>query len=164
MSTQVNDIPAAWEGFVQGDWAESVNVRNFIQKNYTPYEGGDEFLAGATQATNTLWADVMEGIKEENRTHAPVDFDTDLPSTINSHDAGYIRKDLEIIVGLQTEKPLKRAIILTVVSAWSKLLVKFTARSLIRWSIKYSLNIARLTMLVFSTYTRPLSVRVVSLA
>ncbi|AMO57251.1 formate acetyltransferase [Endozoicomonas montiporae CL-33] len=110
MSTQVNEIPQ-WEGFAQGDWANSVNVRDFIQKNYTPYEGGDDFLAGATKATDTLWADVMEGIKQENRTHAPVDFDTDLPSTITSHDAGYIRKDLETIVGLQTEKPLKRAII-----------------------------------------------------
>ena len=111
MSTQVNDIPAAWEGFAQGDWVNNVNVRDFIQKNYTPYEGGDEFLAGATKATETLWADVLEGIKQENRTHAPVDFDTDLPSTINSHDAGYIRQDLETIVGLQTDKPLKRAII-----------------------------------------------------
>ena len=111
MSTQVNEIPTAWEGFVQGDWANSVNVRDFIQKNYTPYEGGDDFLVGSTKATDTLWADVMEGIKQENRTHAPVDFDTDLPSTITSHDAGYIRKDLETIVGLQTDKPLKRAII-----------------------------------------------------
>ena len=111
MSTQATELPAAWEGFVQGEWASSVNVRDFIQKNYTPYEGDDTFLAGSTEATDKLWADVMEGIKEENRTHAPVDFDTDLPSTITSHDAGYINKDLETVVGLQTEKPLKRAII-----------------------------------------------------
>ncbi|MBP9568867.1 MAG: formate C-acetyltransferase, partial [Aeromonadaceae bacterium] len=79
--------------------------------NYTPYEGDESFLAGATEATTTLWNKVMEGIKEENRTHAPVDFDTDLASTITSHGAGYIEHDLEKIVGLQTDKPLKRAII-----------------------------------------------------
>ncbi|MDG6881430.1 Formate acetyltransferase 1 [Phocoenobacter uteri] len=101
----------AWQGFAAGEWQESVNVRDFIQKNYTPYEGDESFLAGATEATNILWAKVMEGIKEENRTHEPLDFDTDLPSTITSHAAGYIDKDLEQIVGLQTDKPLKRAII-----------------------------------------------------
>ncbi|MFB0953815.1 MAG: formate C-acetyltransferase, partial [Aeromonadaceae bacterium] len=73
--------------------------------------GDESFLAGATEATTTLWTKVMEGIKEENRTHAPVDFDTDVASTITSHDAGYIEHGLEKIVGLQTDKPLKRAII-----------------------------------------------------
>lgn len=101
----------AWKGFVEGDWQKETNVRDFIQKNYTPYEGDESFLAGATAATTTLWNDVMEGIKVENSTHAPVDFDTDKASTITSHDAGYINKDLEKIVGLQTEKPLKRGII-----------------------------------------------------
>ncbi len=101
----------AWEGFVPGAWQTEVNTRDFIQKNYTPYEGDESFLAGATEATTTLWNKVMEGIKEDNRTHAPVDFDTDLASTITSHDAGYIEHDLEKIVGLQTDKPLKRAII-----------------------------------------------------
>jgi len=101
----------AWEGFTSGDWQKEVNVRDFIQTNYTPYEGDESFLAGATDATTKLWEKVMEGIKEENRTHAPIDFDTDLPSTITSHDAGYIEQDLEKIVGLQTDAPLKRAII-----------------------------------------------------
>ncbi|BDU37739.1 Formate acetyltransferase 1 [Vibrio nigripulchritudo MADA3029] len=101
----------AWEGFAQGDWQNEVNVRDFIQKNYTPYEGDESFLVSeGTEATNTLWAKVMEGIKQENATHAPVDFDTSVISTITSHDAGYINKDLETIVGLQTEAPLKRAI------------------------------------------------------
>ena len=63
----------AWEGFVPGVWQTEVNTRDFIQKNYTPYEGDESFLAGATDATSTLWNKVMEGIKEENRTHAPVD-------------------------------------------------------------------------------------------
>ncbi|MFB0975946.1 MAG: pyruvate formate lyase family protein, partial [Tolumonas sp.] len=95
----------AWEGFAPGAWQSEVNTRDFIQKNYSPYEGDESFLAGESDATAKLWGQVMEGIKEENRTHAPVDFDTDLPSTITSHDAGYINKDLEKIVGLQTEKP-----------------------------------------------------------
>lgn len=110
MTAHANELPQ-WAGFELGDWAGNINVRDFIQKNYTPYEGDDSFLAGSTEATDKLWADVMEGIKEENRTHAPIDFDTDLPSTITSHDAGYINRELETVVGLQTEKPLKRAII-----------------------------------------------------
>ncbi|MGF1690317.1 formate C-acetyltransferase [Photobacterium kagoshimensis] len=101
----------AWEGFAAGEWQNDVNVRDFIQKNYTPYEGDESFLVTeGTEATNKLWDQVMEGIKQENSTHAPVDFDTSLVSTITAHDAGYINKDLETIVGLQTEAPLKRAI------------------------------------------------------
>ncbi|EGA71883.1 pyruvate formate-lyase [Vibrio sinaloensis DSM 21326] len=101
----------AWEGFAEGDWQNEVNVRDFIQKNYAPYEGDESFLVSeGTEATQKLWAKVMEGIKLENSTHAPVDFDTSLISTITAHDAGYIEKDLETIVGLQTEAPLKRAI------------------------------------------------------
>ncbi|MFA0414859.1 formate C-acetyltransferase [Vibrio renipiscarius] len=102
----------AWEGFAAGEWQSEVNVRDFIQKNYAPYEGDESFLVTeGTEATNVLWAKVMEGIKIENATKAPLDFDTDVISTITAHDAGYIEKDLETIVGLQTEKPLKRAII-----------------------------------------------------
>ncbi|WP_032092561.1 MULTISPECIES: formate C-acetyltransferase [Pasteurellaceae] len=100
----------AWEGFVPGDWQTEVNVRDFIQKNYTPYEGDESFLADATEATTALWNDVMEKIKVENKTHEPYDIDTDTPSTITSHKAGYINKALEKIVGLQTDAPLKRAI------------------------------------------------------
>ncbi|WP_163132419.1 formate C-acetyltransferase [Agarivorans sp. Alg241-V36] len=107
-----NDVFAsAWTGFKTGEWQNEVNVRDFIQTNYTPYEGDESFLAGATEATDQLWDKVMEGIKEENRTHSPVDFDTSVISTITAHDAGYINQDLEQIVGLQTEAPLKRAII-----------------------------------------------------
>ncbi|KJG29391.1 formate C-acetyltransferase [Photobacterium angustum] len=103
---------AGWEGFTAGDWQNEVNVRDFIQKNYTPYEGDGSFLeTEATPATAKLWNAVMEGIKQENATHAPVDFDTDVASTITAHDAGYIEKELETIVGLQTDAPLKRALI-----------------------------------------------------
>ncbi|MBW3515011.1 formate C-acetyltransferase [Shewanella sp. NKUCC01_JLK] len=101
----------AWEGFTPGDWKSEVNVRDFIQQNYAPFEGDESFLAGATEATTKLWDKVMEGIKQENRTHAPVDFDTKMVSTITSHDAGYINKELETIVGLQTDAPLKRAML-----------------------------------------------------
>ncbi len=101
----------AWQGFAEGEWQNEVNVRDFIQKNYTPYEGDESFLeAKGTEATDTLWSRVMEGIKIENATHAPVDFDTSTISTITAHDAGYIDQSLEKIVGLQTEAPLKRAI------------------------------------------------------
>src|SRR5476649_1849520 len=111
MSKLNEKLTNAWQGFSAGDWQNEVNVRDFIQKNYTPYEGDESFLAGATKATSTLWDKVMEGIKLENSTHAPVDFDTDVAATITSHDAGYINKSLETIVGLQTDAPLKRALI-----------------------------------------------------
>ncbi len=101
----------AWNGFNTGTWKETINVRDFIQANMTPYEGDEQFLADATDATNQLWSKVMEGIVEENNIKAPLDFDTSIISTITSHDAGYINKDLETIVGLQTDAPLKRAII-----------------------------------------------------
>ncbi|MCG9536537.1 formate C-acetyltransferase [Providencia huaxiensis] len=111
MSELNEKFALAWQGFNQGNWQDNVDVRDFIQKNYTPYEGDESFLAGSTPATDKLWDKVMEGIKIENRTHAPVDFDTDVASTITSHDAGYITKELETIVGLQTDAPLKRGLI-----------------------------------------------------
>ncbi|MCG2835676.1 formate C-acetyltransferase [Photobacterium sp. WH77] len=107
-----DQFATAWEGFKAGEWQSEVNVRDFIQKNYTPYEGNEDFLVSeGTAATRKLWAKVMEGIKQENATHSPVDFDTSIISTITAHDAGYIDKTLETIVGLQTDAPLKRAII-----------------------------------------------------
>ena len=110
--TKLNEaFASAWEGFAGDTWKTEVNVRDFIQKNYTPFDGDESFLADATKATDELWENVMVGIKQENATHAPVDFDTSLISTITAHDAGYINKDLETIVGLQTDAPLKRAII-----------------------------------------------------
>lgn len=110
MSNDVQQRPAAWEGFVGGNWETSVDVRDFIQKNYTPYEGDASFLAPATEATTKLWAEVMEGIKVENRTHEPYKIDAQIVSGITSHAPGYIDKDLETIVGLQTDEPLKRSI------------------------------------------------------
>lgn len=100
----------AWQGFKGTDWQAEINVRDFIQHNYTPYEGDESFLAEATPATIALWQKVMAGIHIENATHAPVDFDTNIATSITAHDAGYIEQELEKIVGLQTEQPLKRAL------------------------------------------------------
>lgn len=101
----------AWQNFNNGVWQEKIDVRDFIQKNYTPYEGDASFLETASDDTKKLWEKVMEGVKQENLTHAPLDFDLDIVSTITSHKAGYIEKNKEKIVGLQTDKPLKRALI-----------------------------------------------------
>ncbi|HDG9789343.1 TPA: formate C-acetyltransferase [Raoultella ornithinolytica] len=100
----------AWQGFKGTDWQAEINVRDFIQHNYTPYEGDESFLAEATPATTALWQKVMAGIHIENATHGPVDFDTNIATSITAHDAGYIEQELEKIVGLQTEQPLKRAL------------------------------------------------------
>ena len=100
-----------WKGFEKGDWQEKIDVRNFIQLNYTPYEGDSSFLADATEKTNKLWNEVLELYKKEQNSKGGVlDIDTKTVSTVSSHEAGYINKDLENLVGLQTDKPLKRAI------------------------------------------------------
>ena len=100
----------AWESFVKGNWSKSVDVRDFIQKNYTPYTGDDSFLAGPTEATKDLWTQILKLLEEERNAGGVLDMDTKVISTITSHPAGYIDKDKETIVGLQTEKPLKRAL------------------------------------------------------
>ncbi|MBO7093981.1 MAG: formate acetyltransferase, partial [Spirochaetia bacterium] len=97
--------------FNSGDWENTIDVRDFIQKNYTPYDGDGSFLAGPTERTKKLWEELSVLLeKERNSPGRVLDADTKVISGITSHPAGYINKDLEIIVGLQTEKPLKRAI------------------------------------------------------
>ena len=98
-----------WKGFSDGYWKKEVNVRDFIQKNYTPYEGDDSFLEGTTESTKKLWEDVLNLYKKENE-KGVLDVSTDVASTITSHKPGYIDKKLEKIVGLQTDMPLKRAL------------------------------------------------------
>ncbi len=95
--------------FKSGKWQSEINVRDFIQKNYTPYDGDSSFLAGPTEATTKLWDRCCELFKEEREKGGVIDMDTKVVSTITSHDAGYIIKDLEKIVGLQTDAPLKRS-------------------------------------------------------
>ncbi|MGN0813295.1 MAG: formate C-acetyltransferase [Candidatus Coproplasma sp.] len=100
-----------WEGFTPGKWSDDeVNVRDFIQHNYTPYEGDGSFLADATEATKKLWAEVMELTKKEREAGGVLKADVRTISTLTSHGAGYIDKDLEKIVGLQTDEPFKRAL------------------------------------------------------
>ena len=100
-----------WEGFNSGDWTEEINVRDFIQKNYTPYEGDSSFLKEPTEKTKKLWEEVLELYKKEKASEGGVlDIDTKTISRVASHEAGYIDKDKEEIVGLQTDQPLKRAI------------------------------------------------------
>ena len=97
-----------WNGFKGGNWEKFVDVRNFIQKNYTPYEGDDAFLCGPTQNTTDLWAQVMDLTKKEREAGGVLDMDTKVVSTLTSHGAGYLDKDKETIVGFQTDKPFKR--------------------------------------------------------
>ncbi len=100
-----------WNKFQPGDWQKEINVRDFIQNNYTPYEGDSSFLKGTTEKTKKLWNEVLELYKKEKDSEGGVlDIDTKTVSTVAAHDAGYIDKDLEEIVGLQTDAPLKRAI------------------------------------------------------
>ena len=101
-----------WNGFEGRLWREEINVRDFIQKNYTPYNGDESFLAGPTRATDLLWGELSKLQKEERARGGVLDMDTDIVSTLTSHGPGYISeqyKDLEKVVGLQTDKPLKRA-------------------------------------------------------
>ena len=102
----------AWRGFKGTHWTEDVNVRDFIQKNYTPYDGDEAFLAGPTEATDKLWARVQEYQKEERAKGGVLDMETEVVSSITAYPPAYIDpalKDLEKVVGLQTDKPLKRA-------------------------------------------------------
>ncbi|MGL4854102.1 MAG: pyruvate formate lyase family protein, partial [Lentisphaeria bacterium] len=99
----------AWKDFQPGKWQEEINVRDFVQTNYTPYEGDASFLAGPTEATKALWSQVCDLMKIE-REKGILDAETRVPSTITSHGPGYLNKDLEQIVGFQTDAPLKRGI------------------------------------------------------
>lgn len=99
-----------WKDFKGKAWKDEINVRDFIQNNYTPYEGDDSFLAGPTDRTTKLWDEVLKLYEKERENGGVLDADTKTPSAINAYEAGYIDKDLEQIVGLQTDAPLKRAI------------------------------------------------------
>lgn len=101
----------AWEGFIPGKWSDDeVNVRDFIQRNYTPYDGDDSFLEGPTEATKKLWQEILELSEKERAAGGVLKADTSIVSTLTSHKAGYIDKELEKIVGLQTDEPFKRAL------------------------------------------------------
>ena len=99
-----------WRGFEGGTWVSEINVRSFIRHNYTPYDGDESFLAGPTQDTLDLWAQVMELSRQEREAGGVLDMDTRIISTITSHAPGYLNKNKEKIVGFQTDKPFKRAL------------------------------------------------------
>ena len=99
-----------WRTFQPGVWMREINVRNFIQANYTPYDGDDSFLAGPTENTKKLWDQVMELNQKEREAGGVLDMDTKIISTITSHGPGYLDKEKETIVGFQTDKPFKRSL------------------------------------------------------
>lgn len=99
----------AWEGFVKGNWCDEIDVRDFIQLNYTPYEGDASFLAGPTEKTLRVWNTLEEKYLSEERKVRILDIDTDTPADIDAFKPGYISEDDDVIVGLQTDAPLKRA-------------------------------------------------------
>lgn len=107
------DKPLAnpWENFVSGPWQEKVDVRDFIQLNYSPFDGGADFLSGPTYRTEQLWNETLELLKKEQEAGGPLDIDSDNPASVTAHKPGYINMALETIVGLQTDAPLKRAIV-----------------------------------------------------
>lgn len=109
MTTTLDKKVYPAEKFISGKWEQEINVRDFIQKNYTPYEGDSSFLADATDATKKLWQECCDLLKKERDNGGVLDMDTKIVSTITSHGAGYIDKNLETIVGLQTDAPLKRS-------------------------------------------------------
>lgn len=106
---ELEDHPA-WEGFIPGMWRQRIDVRDFIQRNYTPYEGDDSFLTGPTERTRALWEKVFAILKQEQAAHAPLEIDPKTPSSILAYGPGYVDRDLELIVGLQTDRPGKRSI------------------------------------------------------
>ena len=99
-----------WKGFEDGTWTKEINVRSFIKHNFTPYDGDESFLEGPTKATESLWAQVLELSKKEREAGGVLDMDTKIISTITSHGPAYLNKDIEQIVGFQTDKPFKRAL------------------------------------------------------
>ena len=98
-----------WQGFKGSKWQDEVDVRDFIQNNYKPYNGDESFLEGPTESTNTLWAELQKLQKEERAKGGVLDMETEVVSSLTAYGPGYLDKDLEKVVGLQTDKPLKRA-------------------------------------------------------
>ena len=98
-----------WDGFRPGKWTREINVQDFLRKNFTPYTGDEAFLSGPTERTTRLWTSVTALMQEEQE-HGVLDAETELVSSITSHPPGYIDKEIEQIVGLQTDRPLKRGI------------------------------------------------------
>lgn len=110
-----------WYEFAGGNWQQEVDVRDFILKNYRLYDGDDTFLVGPTEATTKLWDQVMDLTKKERENGGVLDMDTKIVSTITSHDPGYLNKDLEKVVGVQTDVPSNALYNHSAESVWQKL-------------------------------------------
>ena len=111
MTQVLENVKNAWENFKGEKWKAEIDVRDFILNNVNVYEGEDSFLAGATEATKKLWDQVMELTKQERENGGVLDMDTKIVSTITSHGPGYLNKELEKVVGFQTDKPFKRSLL-----------------------------------------------------
>ena len=109
--SRIEGVPDCWRGFRPGRWMETIDVRDFILRNVTPYEGDESFLAGPTEATTRLWEIVMRLSREERERGGVWDVDVNTPSTITSHGPGYLDRELEKVVGVQTDAPFRRAIL-----------------------------------------------------
>ena len=145
-----------WDGFTGRLWKEGIDVRDFIQNNYTPYDGDEKFLEGPTEATDRLWGKLQELQKEERAKGGVLDMETDVVSGITAYGAAYIddsMKDLEQVVGLQTDKPLKRALCRMVELKWLSSPARLTATNQVRSFMKFSLNITKHITRVYSTST-----------
>ena len=151
-----------WQGFSDGEWRNKIDVRGFIQENYTPYEGDDSFLADATDRTKQLWEELGVLLKKE-REAGVLDVSA-IPTSIAAHDAGYINKDLEVI-GWSADRCSSQNArsCQTVVCAWLKVVWKHSASNLIRRFMKSGPNTAKTITRVFSTYTAQTSWLAVSL-
>ena len=145
----------AWKDFNTGVWDKAVDVRDFIQRNYIPYEGDDSFLAGPTERTTKLWAQVMKLYEEEREKGGMLDADTSVATHITAHAPGYIDKDLETIVGLQCS--------LMVACVQQNLLLKNTASKWIRKQKTSSKSTVKLTMMAYLMYIHQKCVPLVQL-
>ena len=116
-----------WRFFQPGEWEREINVRSFIQKNYTPYDGDESFLADAAESTTKLWEQVMELSRQEQAAGGVLDMDTKIISTITSHGPGYLDKEKETIVGFQTDSLLNAPYSLMAASEWQKKHVQIMA-------------------------------------
>lgn len=145
-----------WDGFTGRLWKEGIDVRDFIQNNYTPYDGDEKFLEGPTEATDRLWGKLQELQKEERAKGGVLDMETEVVSGITAYGAAYIddsMKDLEQVVGLQTDKPLKRAFMPYGGIKWLSSPARLTATNQARSFMKFSLNITKHITRVYSTST-----------
>ena len=132
-----------WRGFAEGQWTSEVDLRDFIQKNYTPYNGAEDFLAGPTEATDKLWGMLKELQKQERAKDGVLDMETEVVSSLTAYPPSYIgegTKELEKVVGLQTDKPLKRAFMPYGGIKMASRLVPLTAISLLNNSTIFSPN------------------------